>query len=101
MAVPLLVWLEVTASALFLLSVGPPVGGSVMLLLDRMVGTSFYNPAHGGDPLLWQHLFWFFGPSGSVRDGTARYRDYFISNLRDRDSDQSVHDTCQISNILA
>src|SRR5208283_316816 len=58
---PLLVWLEITASALFLLSVGPLVGGSIMLLLDRIVGTSFYNPAHGGDPLLWQHLFWFFG----------------------------------------
>src|SRR5208283_643393 len=58
---PLLVWLEITASALFLLSVGPLVGGSIMLLLDRIVGTSFYNPAHGGDPLLWQHLFWCFG----------------------------------------
>jgi len=58
---PLLVWLEITASAIFLLSVGPLVAGSVMLLLDRIVGTSFYNPAHGGDPLLWQHLFWFFG----------------------------------------
>ncbi len=58
---PLLVWLEITASALFLLSVGPLVAGSIMLLLDRIVGTSFYNPAHGGDPLLWQHLFWFFG----------------------------------------
>ncbi len=58
---PLFVWLEVTASAIFLLSVGPLVAGAVMLLADRVVGTGFYNPSRGGDPLLWQHLFWFFG----------------------------------------
>ncbi|HVN90414.1 MAG TPA: cbb3-type cytochrome c oxidase subunit I [Candidatus Binataceae bacterium] len=58
---PLVVWMEITASALFLLSVGPLVAGSVMLLLDRVLGTTFYAPSQGGDPLLWQHLFWFFG----------------------------------------
>ncbi|HZO80361.1 MAG TPA: cbb3-type cytochrome c oxidase subunit I [Candidatus Binataceae bacterium] len=58
---PLLVWYEITASALFLLSVGPLIGGAVMLLLDRVLGTGFYLPAKGGDPLLWEHLFWFFG----------------------------------------
>jgi len=59
--VPLLVWYEVTASVLFLLSVGPLIGGAVMLLLDRLVGAGFFLPAKGGDPLLWEHLFWFFG----------------------------------------
>jgi cytochrome c oxidase subunit 1 len=34
---------------------------SSTLILDRLVGTQFYNPAEGGDALLWQHLFWFFG----------------------------------------
>jgi cytochrome c oxidase subunit 1 len=34
---------------------------STTLILDRLVGTQFYNPAEGGDALLWQHLFWFFG----------------------------------------
>lgn len=58
---PMLVWLELTASALFLLSVGPLIAGAVMLLLDRVVGTGFFVPERGGDPLLWEHLFWFFG----------------------------------------
>jgi cytochrome c oxidase subunit 1 len=58
---PLLVWQELTAAVVFLLSVGPLIGGAVMLLMDRIAGTSFYVPAGGGDPLLWQHLFWFFG----------------------------------------
>jgi cytochrome c oxidase subunit 1 len=58
---PLMVWMQISASVLFLLSVGPLVAGAVMLLLDRTVGTGFFLPERGGDPLLWQHLFWFFG----------------------------------------
>ena len=58
---PLLVWMQITAAVLFMLSVGPLIAGAVMLLLDRVAGTSFYLPEGGGDPLLWQHLFWFFG----------------------------------------
>jgi len=61
MRLPLLVWMEMTAAVVFLLSVGPLVAGAVMLLLDRVAGTSFYQPDRGGDPLLWEHLFWFFG----------------------------------------
>ncbi len=58
---PLVVWQLLTATTLFLLSVGPLIAGAVMLLLDRTIGTRFYTPEGGGDPLLWQHLFWFFG----------------------------------------
>jgi len=58
---PLVIWQQLTATTLFLLSVGPLIAGAVMLLLDRTVGTHFYSSELGGDPLLWQHLFWFFG----------------------------------------
>ncbi len=58
---PLLVWMETTAAVVFLLSVGPLIGGALMLLMDRTLGTSFFRADGGGDPLLWEHLFWFFG----------------------------------------
>ncbi len=58
---PMLVWMVIVAAVLFLLSVGPIIAGAVFLLLDRNLGTSFFLAEGGGDPLLWQHLFWFFG----------------------------------------
>ncbi len=59
--IPIMVWMIVIASLLFMLSVGPLIAGAVMLLFDQILGTTFYNPEGGGDPVLWQHLFWFFG----------------------------------------
>jgi cytochrome c oxidase subunit I len=58
---PLMVWMLLAASIIFLFSVGPLIAGAVMLLADRLVGTGFYDPSAGGDPILFQHLFWFFG----------------------------------------
>ncbi|MFP8879764.1 MAG: cbb3-type cytochrome c oxidase subunit I, partial [Myxococcota bacterium] len=51
----------VIASILFMASVGPLIAGAVMLFMDQNIGTAFFDPATGGDPVLWQHLFWFFG----------------------------------------
>jgi len=59
--VPMVVWMIVIASILFMASVGPLVAGAIMLLFDQQLGTGFFDPAKGGDPILWQHLFWFFG----------------------------------------
>lgn len=59
--IPMVVWMIVLASIMFMASVGPLVAGAVMLLFDQNFGTGFFDPAKGGDPVLWQHLFWFFG----------------------------------------
>ncbi len=58
---PLMVWMQISAAVIFLLSVGPLIAGAIMLLLDNAIGTRFFQPEFGGDPLLWQHMFWFFG----------------------------------------
>ncbi len=61
MQIPIFVWMVVIASIVFMASVGPLVAGAIMLLFDQLLGTHFYDPKAGGDPILWQHLFWFFG----------------------------------------
>lgn len=58
---PLALWMFLMAVMLFMFSVGPLIAGVVMLLFDRTIGTGFFNPVAGGDPLLFQHMFWFFG----------------------------------------
>jgi cytochrome c oxidase subunit I+III len=59
--IPLFVWAMLVTSFVIIFAMPAVMVASTMLILDRLVGTQFFNPAEGGDALLWQHMFWFFG----------------------------------------
>jgi len=61
--IPIYVWAMVVTSFMVLMAMPAVMTSSTMLSMDRLtnVNTHFFNQAEGGDPLLWQHLFWFFG----------------------------------------
>ncbi|HYC48897.1 MAG TPA: cytochrome c oxidase subunit I [Burkholderiales bacterium] len=58
---PHFVWAMLVTSFVVVFAMPAVMFASTSLITDRLVGTHFFNPAEGGDALLWQHLFWFFG----------------------------------------
>ena len=61
MRMPMFVWMSFITQVLLLLAFPVITVALILLMYDRFFGTSFFVPAGGGDPLLWQHLFWIFG----------------------------------------
>ena len=59
--IPLFVWSALVMAFMILFGMPAVMVSSTMLILDRLIGTHFFDVANGGDVLLWQHLFWFFG----------------------------------------
>ena len=58
---PLYAWYVLVAAAMIVFAFPPLIAGSMMLEVERAFDWPFFDPARGGDPLLWQHLFWLFG----------------------------------------
>jgi cytochrome c oxidase subunit 1 len=61
MKMPVFVWMTLVTSFLIITAFPVITAALIMLSFDRLVGTHFFVPTAGGDPLLWQHLFWNFG----------------------------------------
>jgi len=59
--IPLYAWYVLVAAAMILFAFPPLIVGSMLLEIERAFGWQFFDPEGGGDPLLWQHLFWLFG----------------------------------------
>ena len=61
MRMPMFTWMSFITQVLLLLAFPVITVALILLMYDRFFGTNFFVPAGGGDPLLWQHLFWIFG----------------------------------------
>lgn len=58
---PIFAWYMLVTAGMMVLGFPPLILGSILLELERAMGMPFFDPERGGDPLLWQHLFWLFG----------------------------------------
>ncbi|MFC4167865.1 cytochrome c oxidase subunit I, partial [Teichococcus aestuarii] len=58
---PIIAWYFLVTAVMMLVGFPPLILGSILLEIERAFGLPFFDPARGGDPLLWQHLFWLFG----------------------------------------
>ncbi|MDQ3660635.1 MAG: cytochrome c oxidase subunit I [Actinomycetota bacterium] len=61
MRMPVFIWMSLVTSFLLLFAMPIIAVALFQLMFDRAYGANFFNPAEGGDPILWQHLFWLFG----------------------------------------
>jgi len=61
MMMPVFVWMTLVTSVLMALAMPVIAVALIQLAMDRVLDTNFFNPVAGGDPVLWQHLFWLFG----------------------------------------
>src|SRR5690606_36143167 len=59
--IPEVIWSSLVMATMIISAMPPLIVTSLFLGLDRLAGTHSFNVAAGGEPLLWQHLFWFFG----------------------------------------
>jgi cytochrome c oxidase subunit I len=61
MRMPIFTWMSLITGFLLIWAIPSLTAAQILLLLDRTINTAFFDASRGGDPLLWQHLFWFFG----------------------------------------
>src|SRR5690606_11859641 len=59
--IPLYAWYILVVAVMILFAFPPLIAGDILFELERLLGWPFFDPDRGGDPLLWQHLFWIFG----------------------------------------
>jgi len=58
---PLLAWMNLVTAGMILVAISPLTAAQLMLMADRFLGSHFFDPAAGGQPVLWMHFFWIFG----------------------------------------